>query len=421
MQTAAAPRTIHLEIGKRELDSGLKLLAVQNAGVSTFACALHLEVDVRNEARGEEGLANLVGECLDEGTRKRSAFALAEAVESLGGSMEGNSSGGTVLVPADSAAKAVALLVEMATAPAFPAREVGRVKAEVVSEILADQEDPQVVGGQRFRREVYGAHPYARSKRGQSARVRAFATADLRRFHGKWFVPAGGYFVAAGPFEVERTLDLLQRCMRGFRGKAPARAVCATPSLPRERRDVHVPMPREQVHVFVGHVGIRRTDPDYLALSVMDHVLGSGPGFTSRISRKLRDEMGLCYSVHAGITSSAGEEPGAFTAYIGTSAESRARAVEVFLEEMERMRSEPPTAAEVTDVQDYLTGSFALSLERNTSLIRYAVAADRFNLGFDWVHRYPGLVRAIGPADVQRAAVAHLHPERVVVVSAGAG
>jgi zinc protease len=124
--------------------------------------------------------------------------------------------------------------------------------------------------------------------------------------------------------------------------------------------------------------------------------------------------------VFAGITPSAGEEPGAFTAYIGTSPEHRAQAVEVFLAEIERMRREPPTVDEVRDVQAYLTGSFALGLERNVNLIRYAIQTKRFDLGFDYVHRYPDFVRAITPVEVLRVAQAHLHPDRIVVVSAGA-
>jgi zinc protease len=185
-------------------------------------------------------------------------------------------------------------------------------------------------------------------------------------------------------------------------------------------RDAHLPMPREQVHVYLGHLGIRRTDPDFYVLSVMDHILGTGPGFTSRVSRKLRDEMGLCYAVSAGITPSAGEELGTFTAYIGTSPEHRQRAVDGFLDEIRRIRSEPPSEQELQDVKDYLTGSFVFALERNSNLAAYAIRAKRFELGFDFLERYPSVVRAITPEQVCEAAMRHLHPDRLAVVSAGA-
>jgi len=179
-------------------------------------------------------------------------------------------------------------------------------------------------------------------------------------------------------------------------------------------------MAREQVHIYLGHLGIRRTHPDFYVLSVMDHVLGTGPGFTSRCSRKLRDELGLCYAVSAGITPSAGEEPGTFTAYIGTSPEHRQKAVDGFLAEIRRIRTEPVSAQELQDVKDYLTGSFVFALERNSNLAAYAIRARRFALGFDFLQRYPDIVRSITAEQVREAAERHLHPDRLAVISAGA-
>src|SRR5712692_9347604 len=97
----------------------------------------------------------------------------------------------------------------------------------------------------------------------------------------------------------------------------------------------------------------------------MDYVLGTGPGFTDRLSARLRDRQGLGYTVSASITSSASEEPGLFTCYIGTNPESLGRVKTLFLEEVERLRNEKPTDAEVDDVKKYLTGSLALRLTTN--------------------------------------------------------
>lgn len=243
---------------------------------------------------------------------------------------------------------------------------------------------------------------------------------DLRDYHDQWFRPAGGYVAASGPDEPEKMLDRLEKAFRDFRGKPHKHKAPPDVDLAPAGRDAHLPMPREQVHVFLGHLGIRRTHPDFYVLSVMDHVLGTGPGFTSRVSRKLRDEQGLCYSVSAGITGSAGEEPGTFTAYIGTSPEHRQKAVDGFLEEIRRIRSEPVSAQELQDVKDYLTGSFVFGLERNSNLAAYAIRARRFGLGFDFIQRYPDIIRAITAEQVRETAERHLHPDRLVVISAGA-
>jgi zinc protease len=411
---------IRLDIAEQVLESGLTLLAVRNPAVATYASVASFDVRPGDEDVAQAGLANLMGECLDEGTERHSALELAAAIESLGGTIAGNQRGGSVACLAEHREKAVLLLRDLLLRPTFPGREVRRVQGEILDEIRADDDDPRAVAGQRFRREVYGAHPLGRPQRGERQTLARLRPRDLRDFHAACFRPAGGYLAAVGPFEPRRMLDELHKAFRGFRGKRPAHPESADVVLPRISRDVHVPMAREQVHVFLGHIGVRRTDPAYYVLSVMDHVLGTGPGFTSRCARRLRDEQGLCYAVSAGITPSAGEDQGAFTAYIGTSPEHRQRAIDGFMAEIERLRREPPSAGELEDVQAYLTGSFVFALERNNNLAAYAIRARRFQLGFDFLHRYPEIIRSVTSEQVRAAAAQHLHPDRLIVVSAGA-
>lgn len=411
---------IRLEIAERELPSGLTLLAVRNPRVLTYACVASLEVRAGDEPADKSGLANLVGESLDEGTKRYDALGLAAAAESIGAAMEGNHRGGVVMCPATSQKEALALLREMILEPTFPGREIRRVQAEVLTEIKAEDDDPRAVAARRFRKMIYGDHPLGRPTQGAAKSVAKLKPKDLRDFHDTWFRPAGGYIAASGPEETDKTLDRLEKAFSSFRGKAPKHTPMPDVELAAASRDMHVPMAREQVHVYLGHLGIRRTHPDFYVLSMMDHVLGTGPGFTSRCSRKLRDEQGLCYAVSAGITPSAGEEPGTFTAYIGTSPEHRQKAIDGFLEEIRRIRLEPPAAQELQDVKDYLTGSFVFALERNSNLAAYAIRARRFGLGFDFLHRYPGIIRSITAEQVREAAERHLHPDRLTVISAGA-
>lgn len=412
--------TIRLSIAERQLESGLTLLSVHNPGAQTFACVTSLNVRIADEDPAMPGVANMVGECLDEGTAKHSALELATATENLGAMMEGNHRGGVVMCPASQQKKATNLLREMVLEPTFPAREVKRVQAEVMTEIQAEEDDPRTVAGRMFRREIYGDHPLGRAAHGTVAGVASIKPKHLRDYHRTWFRPAKGYIAASGPFEHEDMLDRLERAFGKFRGKAPEQAPLPKLELAKKGCNIHKAMPREQVHLFLGHLGVRRTDPDFYKLSVMDHILGSGPGFTSRCSRKLRDEQGLCYSVSAGIAGSSGEEPGTFTAYIGTSAEHRQRALDGFLKEIDTIRKEPPTEEELQDVKDYLTGSFVFALERNSNLASFAIRARRFQLGFDFVERYPDLIRSVTVEDVREVAEKHLHPDRLAIVSAGA-
>ena len=186
-----------------------------------------------------------------------------------------------------------------------------------------------------------------------------------------------------------------------------------------EPRDVHVPMAREQVHVFLGHLGIRRADPDYHALVVMDHVLGTGPGFTNRVAMRLRDELGLAYTVSANIHGSAGSYPGTFKAYIGTSPDKVRTAIEGFRAEMRRLQDERVGDAELGVAKDYVVGSFALSFQRASRRAEYMIAAERFSLPADNLESAPRLYAAVTSDDLLRVARKHLHPDRCCIAAAG--
>src|SRR5437764_5254102 len=97
----------------------------------------------------------------------------------------------------------------------------------------------------------------------------------------------------------------------------------------------------EKLQFLMGHPGVRRKNPDYYKLMVMDYVLGTGPGFTDRLSSRLRDREGLAYTVTANISSSATEEPGLFTCYIGTNPGNLARVKKEFLAEVNRIPTAP--------------------------------------------------------------------------------
>jgi len=148
-------------------------------------------------------------------------------------------------------------------------------------------------------------------------------------------------------------------------------------------------------------------------------VLGTGPGFTNRISRILRDEKGLAYSVNANIHGSAGILPGMFTAYIGTSPDNVRTAVAGFLHEMRRIRDEQVGDDELGIAKNYLVGSFPLGFERAARRASYMVSHELYGFPADNLER---LVRAFGDVtaeDVQRVAREHLFPDASCLAAAG--
>jgi zinc protease len=133
----------------------------------------------------------------------------------------------------------------------------------------------------------------------------------------------------------------------------------------------------------------------------------------------LRDREGLAYTVTATMTATAAEEPGTFTCYIGTGPGNFERVKAIFLEELERIRREPPSAFEVADARQFLLGHLPFELSTNDKVASQLLAVERFGLGLGYLQEYRRAVAAVTPADVQAVARKYLAPDRMVLVAAG--
>jgi zinc protease len=224
-----------------------------------------------------------------------------------------------------------------------------------------------------------------------------------------------------GDFDSKQVIDEVRRLTAAWKKSPLPKPELPAVEKPKESKAEIVSMAAAaQLHFFMGHPGIRRANPDYFKLLVMDYVLGTGPGFTDRLSARLRDRHGLGYTVSANITSSAREEPGLFTCYIGTNPAFFDRVKTMFLEEVQRLRNEKPTAEEVEDVKKYLTGNLPFHLTTNQHIANQLLVIERYHLGLNYLEDYRQAVAAVTPEDVQAMARKYLDPQHMILVAAGA-
>ncbi len=410
---------LRFKIHRRQLPNGLVLLAVQNTTAPTLAVTCSLMVGRMEEPPEKAGISYLVGESLDEGTQRWTGDELAALVEGYGGSLVTTGSGAAIRMAAEDASLAVKILAEVILRPTLPKDGVRRMRELALAELQSERDEPRTVASLAFQHLVYGEHPYGRPSKGSLETMASLTPSQCRSFHKKWYLPSRAIIAGSGDLEPEKLLDLLEKAFGSWKDKN------SKPLGVKEPRELDGPVqenlfyPSNQVHIYLGHLGIKRTDSDFYKLLVMDHVLGTGPGFTSRISRKLRDEQGLAYAVGASITHSAGIERGMFSAYIGTSPGQEKQAIDGFIREIQAIRREAPTRKEMEDVKAYLTGSFVWALERNSNLARFLVRMERFQYGDDYIQRYPEIIRAVSAKDVRQVAEKHLHPDRSVCLRLG--
>jgi zinc protease len=412
-----------LAVHRHNFENGLTILLVENPSLPTVSISGSVLAGARYDPEAKAGLAIMTSRLLDEGTEKRTSLEIADAIESVGGAIETDGSFERIIATASVLNRDVDLGIELLSdlliRPNFPKDYVDKEKERTLAEIVSAQDRPQVVAGWAFNELVYQDHPLHRPSHGYPHTVEGLTREDLLDFHRQFFVPNNVILSIVGDFRVPELVPKLEKAFGSWQTKPVVYP--AYPAVVRQtgKRVKFITMPAQQLNIYLGHLGVTRTNPDYYALQVLDTILGGGAGFTARIPQRLRDELGLAYMTFASITMTAGLDPGRFIAFVGTSPENMKLAIDGLVNEIRRIIEEPVTAQELQDAKDYLTGSFVFAFESSPQIARFLVHAQFYSLGFDYIEKYPQYIRAVTVDDVSRVARKYLDSENYTLVVVG--
>jgi zinc protease len=401
-----------------KLPNGLTVLLQRHGSLPAVSFHLHVAAGQLQEAK--PGLATLTGDLLDEGAGERTAEQIADQVDFLGASLHTGATGAQARCLAKDADAVLDLLADVVLRPRFEPTDVEKCRQSQMSEIAAQDDNPSAVGRKAFMKAIYGAHPYGRPALGDGESVKALSREDVAAHHRRWFVPDRAILAVAGDFDPDAVLAAAKKRFGEWKAGDGAKAAVPAPAPLDKGVRIDVPMPgKTQSNVFIGNLAIRRNDPDYAALLVLDYVLGTGPGFSDRLSKDLRDEQGLAYTVRGNATASAGEEPGTFTAFIACLGDDLPKGLGGILGHLRRIREEPVTDQELADSKGYLVGSQVFKYETSEQVASSLVDLQRFGLGFDYPERFPAMIEAVTKEDVLRVARKHIRPDAAAVVVSG--
>jgi len=418
---AAGASAFSLTAAKRVvLPNGLTLILLEDHRLPIVVGSAEVRDVILREPADKSGVAALAGSLLDEGTEKHTGKQIAALIEDTGGTLDLGVSGGSFKVLTPHADLALSLLFECLMKPTFPDKEFARLKDQQLSGIDDALSQPDTRAAHEFNALVYGRHPFARFDLGTRATVEKLSAEDCRAFHRAAFAPNFLTLVLVGDFKVEEMIAKVEALTKDWKKSEAGKPAVPAPPKPNAITERIISDPNAaQVHLYIGQLGITRDNPDYYRLLVMDNVLGTGPGFTYRLSATLRDRQGLAYTVTASIASSAGLEPGTFNGYVGTFPEKFNDVRHGFLREIDKIRDEPPTIEEVEDAKKYLLGSLPFRFTTLSAVAGQLLAADRYGLGFDFLEKYKKEVSAVNPADVLAVAKKYLDPKTLTIVAVG--
>jgi zinc protease len=413
-----------LDVERLMLPNGLLLLLSENHSTPSFAIKAVVHAGSRFEPDDKAGLASLAGELLDEGTVTRTSQQIAETVESIGGKIatfgEYQSSGVVAVFLSKDISLGLDIVPDVLTNASFPEDKVQQSIERRIAQIKSRLDVPRTQASDVFNEIIFKGTPQHRPAIGYADTVRNLTREDVVDFYRRYYVPNNAVLAIVGDIDKEdvkkKVEEVFGAWSKDAEFKPPQPPVAVRQS---EAIEKFVAAQKEQVNIFIGHVGVERKNPDYYALLVMDTILGSSPGFTSRIPRILRDEQGLAYTTFSNITASAGVDPGRFIAYIGTSPENLDRAVEGLRHEIARIVKEPVASNEVESAKAYLTGSFVFHFQKNLQVADFLVEAETYDLGFDYLEEYPKKIHSVTDEDVTRVARKYLDPEHLTTVVVG--
>ena len=404
-----------LEPLRRVSPNGMVLLGHRNEASQAVVLRAMLRTGAVHDRDDLAGTARITGAMLQRGTSKHTFEQLNELTDANGVSISTDvgrqSSEVTVKCLAEDLDLGVQVLAEVLLEPTFPADQLEKVRGELLTGLREADQDTRSVADRTFRELAYPeGHPFRRRVSGYVESVPNVQVEHLRAHHTRTFRPDVAVVAVAGGASIDGAFERLERAFAGWRasGAAPSTAVpeVAPPTEPR-RREVEL-TGKTQADVVLGRPAINRKHPDYYALEVGNLILGR-LGLNGRIGANVREKQGLAYYSYSELEGGLG--PGAWAARAGINPANVEKAVEAILAEVRGVRDEPVREEELSDAQNYITGVLPLALESNDGVARTMLSIELYDLGLDYLARYPGIIRGLTREVIQEALRTHLSAE----------
>jgi zinc protease len=382
---------------------GIEAWFVQDATVPLVAMEFAMSGGAAQDPAGKAGVGNMVADLIDEGSGELDSAAFHEHLDrraiELGFSVTRDYFRGSLRMLKDDRDEAFDLLRMSLTSPHFDSPDVERIRAQLISGLKRETSNPGSLASRKFLEIAYGDHPYGRPSGGTLESVPRITIADMKDYVARVLTREHLKIAVVGDIDAASLGSLLDRTFGGLPAKSrltPVPDVAA--SRPPQREFIALDVP--QTVVTFGGPGIKRSDPDFMAAFVVNHILGGGSG--SRLYREVREKRGLAYSISDSLAWM--DHSALFVGSTGTRADRAGETVEAITREIRRMAEDGPTEQELDEAKSYLKGSRMLSLDTSSKLASALLQYQLDHLSIDYLERRNAVVDAVTIDDAKKAA-----------------
>ena len=404
---------------RARLSNGMQVVLAEAHSIPKFHGELYFRAGEALVSDRSVGLAEMTATVVRTGTAKRTSRQIEEDLRRLGADLGTSAGQDTSAISfaglSEFAEPLLQLVNELTREASFPESEFERERRQKLEEVKLERTSPGFLAGERLRKVLFGAHPYARISPSQ-AQVAAYRREDLELVYREVYTPENALLMMVGDFEPQAMLKIIEKIFGSWEGKKPAGKEAPAPPQFRGRRVHLVHNPGSvQTQILAGCHAITRKHPDWIRLGLTNSLYGGA--FNSRLVMNIREDKGYTYSPRSGIT------PLRQHGYFSISAAVRndvvaASLTEIFYE-LDKLRSLPVPGAELADAQNYLSGVFSLGLATQEGLLTQFSTVELHDLPEDYLETYRDKVRALNSADLLGTARKYFDSANMQVVVVG--
>jgi predicted Zn-dependent peptidase len=403
----------------RTLSNGMQVVLAESRAFPKISAQLFFRNGNAVVAHSNPGIAGMAATVVRTGTATRNSRQIEEDLRRMGAELGSHSGADTSAISvsglAEFSRELLELVADLAQNASFPEDEFERERRQRFEELRIERTTPGFLANERFRRVIFGEHPYAIIAPSEE-QVASYRREQLEQYYRQYYVPSDSLLVVVGDFAADAMLDQVEKIFGGW--NAPAAPVQIFPAPPRHSgRKVHVVhLPGTvQTQIVLGNPGITRRDPDWYRVVLANSIYGGA--FHSRLVLNIREQKGYTYSPRSG--NNALREYGYFTVHAAVRNDVVAATLTEIFYEMDRMRSLPVTAEELESARNYLSGVFSLGVATQDGVLGQLSTVYLERLPEDYLETYRARIHELTAADIIAAARRHFDSKNSEIVIVG--
>lgn len=398
-----------------ELANGLKIFVVENHKTPTVAYSLAL--NVHPELEGEaSGLGTITSELLTSGTKIRTKDQLDNDIDFIGATLNASPTGIYAASLKKQNNKLLELMSDILLNSDFKQEELDKIKTQAMSGLAQQKDDPDAISKNVKSVLNFGKnHPYGEITTEES--VNKITIEKCNNYYETYFRPNVAFLAIVGDVTLAEIKPLIEKYFGSWEKKDVPKPIYVTPSVPLKTRVAIVNKAGavQSVINVTYPVDLKPNSEDVIKAKVMNTILGAG--FSSRLFMNLREKRGYTYGSYSSLNND--ELAGEFSAYAKVRNAVTDSSITEIMNELNRLRTEKVPQDELDGIKNFLTGSFAISLENPETVAQFAINIVRYNLPKDYYANYLKNLSAVTADDVFAMAQKYIRPENATILVVG--